>query len=971
MASHCPHTLCLPSCKRRPLCSLLTRPSRLPLAAPAPVVSPLVTPAPLFPHPPPRCTSDSPPLNLPLLILPLLGLIFGGESRFFIGAVDIFGFECFATNSLEQLCINFANEKLQRMFNEAVFESVLAEYKKEGINVTGMSYEDNTEVVELIEAQGSGLLPLLSEECFFPNGSDASYLNKIKLAHAKNGSFSEERMDRDAFTVSHYPGKVTYSSVGFLEKNKDPLSQDLTVLMQYSDDAFVADLFKEKRQPEIGAKGGARRFKSAKFVGVIDAFRTSLSQLVATLGETKTHFIRCVKPNMDKKAKSFDESVMMRQLYTSGVVQAVSITRAGFPDHLPFAELLSRFALVLPKTKAVGAKGCAEVLKAASVPESSFRIGKTKVFLGVGVLDALERKRMEYIASKALAMQTLARCYLARKELLRRREWRRIEQDKQRAALEAKRAEEEAKLAAEAAAKEAEEDKAKEAEEGDRQKRFQRARQVRHTHTAAAACQLVVTHTSPQATLAILTTSDICPDSPHMPPLATVLTCHPCDSLSLSPASTPQLSFERRTAKKKRDKGGDDDGKAAAAAAAATAAAGSDPALSEEFQRKLEKFQQDVADGSVRQDDDMINVAVVSDIGWRSATGAEATPEDVWAQYDFKCAVSDVLEYAEYLGMDIKEDAHLLWIADEALQAPEPQGWEQRLDPKGGVYYYHPTTGMSLNQHPLDHHYQQFYLQMKAQYDSMYLKGGGGGTDRTASDSSSTLPSESAATSAPPSEPEMPKSRLSRMFSSLSGASKGGSKSGEDMFELKVELQRQQDGLGIGLTLDNIIVEVEHGGSVHAQGELQYGDQIVSVDGNPLNGRMLKDVSLTRVCLAPSGTHTPSGTRAPPAIHPTASSPSGTTHARPDSSLSGDRAASDAHARRQVLSRGHAAALAAARAREQGGATLRSDAAAHRGARGRRDARCCHGKARLQHRSDEHRRRSRPSCCSLQATQGW
>ena len=36
-----------------------------------------------------------------------------------------------------------------------------------------------------------------------------------------------------------------------------------------------------------------------------------------------------------------------------------------------------------------------------------------------------------------------------------------------------------------------------------------------------------------------------------------------------------------------------------------------------------------------------------------------------------------------------------------------PQGWEQRLDPKGGVYYYHPTTGMSLNQHPLDHHYQQ------------------------------------------------------------------------------------------------------------------------------------------------------------------------------------------------------------------------------------------------------------------------
>ena len=138
------------------------------------------------------------------------------------------------------------------------------------------------------------------------------------------------------------------------------------------------------------------------------------------------------------------------------------------------------------------------------------------------------------------------------------------------------------------------------------------------------------------------------------------------------------------------------------------------------YVKKLEAFKQDVAEGNVQGNSEMMNVAVVSDIGWKNATGADPTPEDVWAQYDFKCAVSDVLEYAEYLGMDIREDAHLLWIADEALQAPEPQGWEQRLDPKGGVYYYHPTTGMSLNQHPLDHHYQQFYLQMKAQYDAMY-----------------------------------------------------------------------------------------------------------------------------------------------------------------------------------------------------------------------------------------------------------
>mmetsp|Transcript_4176 Transcript_4176/g.9039 ORF Transcript_4176/g.9039 Transcript_4176/m.9039 type:complete len:1309 (+) Transcript_4176:110-4036(+) len=669
-------------------------------------------------------------------------LIFGGESRYFIGAVDIFGFECFPKNSLEQLCINFANEKLQRMFTEAVFESVIAEYKKEGIDVTDIKYEDNTQVVDLIENKESGVLPLLSEECFFPNGSDASYLSKLKQAHRKSDKFSEERMEPHAFTIEHYPGKVTYDSRGFLEKNKDPLSQDLTVLMQFSDDPFVADLFKEKAQPQIGGHGGARRFKSAKFVGVIDSFRTSLNELVKTLKETKTHFIRCVKPNMVKKPYTFIDDVMTRQLHSSGVVGAIKATRQGFPDHLKFEELLNRFRLVVPKGgNKSGVSGVKDLLLAANVDTSRYRCGKTKVFLGVGVLDALEKLRMDFIASKAVAMQVLARGYLSRKRVKQMLDERRRAEELKRLAEAKKREEEEAK------------------------------------------------------------------------------------------------------------KG---DGSAAAAAVATTAAAvaadGSEVAPSETYNKKLEEYQQQVAEGNVT-DQDMLNVAVVSDIGWKTATG-EPTQEDVWAQYDFKCAVSDVLEYAEYLGMDIKEDAHLLWIADEALQAPEPQGWEQRLDPKGGVYYYHPTTGMSLNQHPLDHHYQQFYLQMKAQYDAMYAKGETPGQNKSLPDNDEGeervggLVSTGSTFSATEDDAGAKKrsSWIKNPFSRPTSA-KG---SVEESFELAVMLERQQDGLGIGLTLDNIIVEVEPGGSVHAQGELQYGDQIVAVDGKPLGGKMLKDVIIPK-----------------------------------------------------------------------------------------------------------------------------
>ena len=87
------------------------------------------------------------------------------------------------------------------------------------------------------------------------------------------------------------------------------------------------------------------------------------------------------------------------------MVQAVQATRKGFPDHLPFAELLSRFELVVPKsaTNKKGADGVRALLSSAGVSDKEFRIGKTKVFLGVGVLDQLEQRRMEYIASKVLS----------------------------------------------------------------------------------------------------------------------------------------------------------------------------------------------------------------------------------------------------------------------------------------------------------------------------------------------------------------------------------------------------------------------------------------------------------------------------------------------------------------------------------------------------------------------------------------
>ena len=62
----------------------------------------------------------------------------------------MFGFEDIeGHNSLEQLCINVANEQLQLHFTQNVFALEQFEYEEEGLNFDKFHYTDNKQVKSL------------------------------------------------------------------------------------------------------------------------------------------------------------------------------------------------------------------------------------------------------------------------------------------------------------------------------------------------------------------------------------------------------------------------------------------------------------------------------------------------------------------------------------------------------------------------------------------------------------------------------------------------------------------------------------------------------------------------------------------------------------------------------------------------------------------------------------------------------
>ncbi|XP_052611847.1 unconventional myosin-XVIIIa isoform X11 [Peromyscus californicus insignis] len=244
--------------------------------------------------------------------------------------------------SFEELCHNYAQDRLQRLFHERTFLQELERYKEENIELAFDDLEPATDDSVAVVDQAShqslvrslahadearGLLWLLEEEALVPGATEDALLDRLFSYYGpqegdKKGQSPLLRSSKPRhFLLGHSHGTnwVEYSVAGWLNYTKqNPATQNAPRLLQDSQKKIISNLFLGRAGSATvlsgsiaGLEGGSqlalRRATSMRktfTTGMAAVKKKSLciqiklqvDALIDTIKRSKMHFVHCFLP---------------------------------------------------------------------------------------------------------------------------------------------------------------------------------------------------------------------------------------------------------------------------------------------------------------------------------------------------------------------------------------------------------------------------------------------------------------------------------------------------------------------------------------------------------------------------------------------------------------------------------------------------------------------------------------------------
>ena len=362
-----------------------------------------------------------------------------------VGILDIYGFESLLENGFEQLFINYANEKLQSLFNKVIFDGEKALYAAEGISWDPSDFPSNAPCLELIEAKNSGILAMLDEECLLGQGNDLSFCRKITALFGNanpHPSFSEcgpstpwkdpltnRSTTEKHFVVRHFAGNILYTATNFVEKNQDTLGEALLAVGKFSTNSILKSYFEESVRTSPNQPKTSQPIKRSHSLHttVGRQFKDQLRKMMETIQGSKPAFLRCIKSNNFLREKVCDSTSVLRQLKSNGVLPALDMRRSGFPSRMQYHEFCREYYVLRTGTnmrpKAGDAKGWRSVAQSIMANKhvleahlhESCQYGSSRIFFRNGITAALNGIKERVIKNRVVTMQAYFRAFTQRR----------------------------------------------------------------------------------------------------------------------------------------------------------------------------------------------------------------------------------------------------------------------------------------------------------------------------------------------------------------------------------------------------------------------------------------------------------------------------------------------------------------------------------------------------------------------------
>ena len=357
------------------------------------------------------------------------------SSAVYLEMLDIFGFENFAVNSFEQLCINFANEKLHQLFLHAMFKAEEEIVAQERVSIPPIAYCDNRGCLQLLEHPPHGIF-LTLDTCCRVHTTAANFCLQVHEMHSECEFFlmgPNGCNEDNTFTVRHFAGDVEYAVAEFLSKNTESLDAQtrqllgaprLSFLLETFNEQHGVDAFEDAHQRAMGKEvpgssphespayvrppgsgvdteriaaqlrstlsGQKRSSSSAAQVGRVASttgkkFTQDMGALMDKLQQTTSHFIHCVKPNGMEQPELLSYEMVAEQLSSLGTLEVVQLMGLGFPVRIKYADLRERYLprlRSLPGIAILSPKLFTEmILEVCEVPPGDYKLGVGRLFL--------------------------------------------------------------------------------------------------------------------------------------------------------------------------------------------------------------------------------------------------------------------------------------------------------------------------------------------------------------------------------------------------------------------------------------------------------------------------------------------------------------------------------------------------------------------------------------------------------------